>query len=171
MSQKPTAHWCTRGNSQDYPPKYLHQYLPLSLWCQYFNIASHGVLKLDNLISLWTKTLLSRFSFHLSTPRSGSTKILGFETKRPLDHCGLLEWILMILREFSSCPVAKSVLPLHRTQVWSLGLEEGMATYTVFLLGESPWTEEPAGLQSVGLQTVRHGSATKHTQTRKHTGP
>ena len=26
----------------------------------------------------------------------------------------------------------------------------------VFLCGESPWTEEPGGLQSVGLQRVRH---------------
>ena len=26
----------------------------------------------------------------------------------------------------------------------------------VFLPGESPWTEEPGGLQSIGLQRVRH---------------
>ena len=26
----------------------------------------------------------------------------------------------------------------------------------VFLLGESPWTEEPGGLQSMGSQRVRH---------------
>ena len=26
----------------------------------------------------------------------------------------------------------------------------------VFLPGESPWTEEPGGLQSMGLQRVRH---------------
>ena len=26
----------------------------------------------------------------------------------------------------------------------------------VFLLGESPWTEEPGGLQSMGLQRVGH---------------
>ena len=26
----------------------------------------------------------------------------------------------------------------------------------VFLLGEWPWTEEPGGLQSMGLQRVRH---------------
>ena len=30
-------------------------------------------------------------------------------------------------------------------------LEEGMATTPVFLPGESPWTEEPGGLQSMGL--------------------
>ena len=46
-------------------------------------------------------------------------------------------------------------------EIWvrSLGgedpLEESMAT-PVFLPGESPWTEEPGGLQSVGLQGVRY---------------
>ena len=47
----------------------------------------------------------------------------------------------------------------QETQVRSLGwedpLEKGMAT-PVFLPGESPWTEEPARLQSMGLQRVRH---------------
>ena len=33
----------------------------------------------------------------------------------------------------------------------------------VFLSGESPWTEEPGGLQSMGLQRVGHDWATKHT--------
>ena len=32
----------------------------------------------------------------------------------------------------------------------------------VFLTGESPWTEEPGGLQSTGLQRVGHDRATKH---------
>ena len=32
-------------------------------------------------------------------------------------------------------------------------LEEGMATHSVSLPGESPWTEEPGGLQSTGLQS------------------
>ena len=34
----------------------------------------------------------------------------------------------------------------------------------VFLPGESPWTETPGGLQSMGSQTVGHKWATKHTQ-------
>ena len=35
----------------------------------------------------------------------------------------------------------------------------------VFLPGESPWTEEPSGLQSMGLQRVGHDWATNHTDT------
>ena len=44
--------------------------------------------------------------------------------------------------------------------VLSLGqdnpLEEGMATCFSILLWRIPWTEEPGGLQSTGLQRVRH---------------
>ena len=47
----------------------------------------------------------------------------------------------------------------QETQVQSLGwkdpLEKEMAI-PVFLPGESPWTEEPGRLQSMGLQRVRH---------------
>ena len=45
-------------------------------------------------------------------------------------------------------------------QVWSLvqedPLEEGMATHSSILAWEIPWTEEPAGLQSMGSQRVGH---------------
>ena len=39
---------------------------------------------------------------------------------------------------------------------WEDPLEEGMATIPVFLPGESLWTKEPGGLQSMGLQRIRH---------------
>ena len=39
---------------------------------------------------------------------------------------------------------------------------------SVFLPGESPWTEEPARLPSIGLQRVGHNWATKHTSTHTH---
>ena len=35
-------------------------------------------------------------------------------------------------------------------------LEEEMATPPVFVPGESPWTEEPDGLQSIGSQRAGH---------------
>ena len=35
-------------------------------------------------------------------------------------------------------------------------LQEGIATHSVFLPGESSQTEEPGGLQSMGSQRVRH---------------
>ena len=68
------------------------------------------------------------------------------------------------------CPQASRVaqwwgirLAMHEpqeTQDRSLGredpLEEEVATYSSILAWETPGTEEPGGLQSVGLQRVRH---------------
>ena len=52
-------------------------------------------------------------------------------------------------------------LPVMReTWVQSLGLEdpleEGMATHSSILAWKILWTEEPGGLQSMGLQRVVH---------------
>ena len=35
-------------------------------------------------------------------------------------------------------------------------LEKGLATHSSILAWRIPWTEEPGGLQSLGLQRVRH---------------
>ena len=47
--------------------------------------------------------------------------------------------------------------------VWSLGqedpLEEELATHSSILAWKIPWTEEPGGIQSMGLQRVRHKSS------------
>ena len=49
---------------------------------------------------------------------------------------------------------------LQETCVRSLGwedpLEEGMAIHSSILAWTIPWTEEPSGLQSMGLQRVGH---------------
>ena len=49
------------------------------------------------------------------------------------------------------------------TRVWSRGqedpLEEGMATHSSILAWRIPQTEKPGGLQSMGLQRVRHNSS------------
>ena len=42
-------------------------------------------------------------------------------------------------------------------------LEKEMATYSGIPTWEIPWTEEPGELQFLGLQRVRHDSATKTT--------
>ena len=55
--------------------------------------------------------------------------------------------------------MVKNPVPLQETQetrVQSLGQEdppeEGMATHSIILAWRTPWTEEPGGLQSMGLQ-------------------
>ena len=46
---------------------------------------------------------------------------------------------------------------------WEL-LAKEMATHSSILAWKIPWTEEPGGLQSMGLQKVRHILVTKHQQ-------
>ena len=40
-----------------------------------------------------------------------------------------------------------------RSLDWKDPLEEGMATHSSILAWRIPWTEEPGGLQSMGLQS------------------
>ena len=50
---------------------------------------------------------------------------------------------------------------------WEDPLQEGMTTHSSILAWRIlPWTEEPGGLQSMGLQRVRHDWATKHSAQR-----
>ena len=39
---------------------------------------------------------------------------------------------------------------------WEDTLEKGTKTHSSILAWEIPWTEDPAGLQSTGLQRVEH---------------
>ena len=54
----------------------------------------------------------------------------------------------------------KNLPAMQETHVQSLGredaLEKGMATHSSILAWEIPWTVEPGGLQSMGLQRVEH---------------
>ena len=71
---------------------------------------------------------------------------------------------------FPRGPEIKKLPTVQETQerrVWSLGqedpLEKEMATHSSILAWRTPWTEEPGGLQSMGLQRVRHDWACTHT--------
>ena len=75
----------------------------------------------------------------------------------------------MVIKKFLSSLVAQMVkhLPaIWETRVWSLGwedpLEKEMAIHSSALVWKIPWTEEPGGLQSMGLQVVGHDWATSH---------
>ena len=56
--------------------------------------------------------------------------------------------------------MVKSLPAMQETQVPSLGqedpLEKGMATHSSTLAWRIPWTEEPGGLHSMGLQRAGH---------------
>ena len=64
--------------------------------------------------------------------------------------------------------VAQRVENLPAMIIQSLALEDpvekGTVTHSSILAWETPWTEEPGGLQSMGSQKVRHYLATKQKQ-------
>ena len=56
--------------------------------------------------------------------------------------------------------IRKNQPALQKTQVQFLGLEDplekGMVTHSSILAWRILWKEKPGGLQSIGLQRVRH---------------
>ena len=58
---------------------------------------------------------------------------------------------------FLVAQMVKNLPAMEETQVWSLGgedpQEKGMVTNSSILTRQIPWTEEPGGLQSMGLQS------------------
>ena len=69
------------------------------------------------------------------------------------------------MRGFPGGSVVKNPPAKQEIQIQSRGqedpLEEEMATHSSILAWGNPWTEEPGGLQSTGLQRVGHDLATK----------
>ena len=65
-----------------------------------------------------------------------------------------------MLGDFPVAQIVKNLPAMQETRVPSLGLEDalekGMATHSSILACRIPWTEEPGGLQSMGLQRVEH---------------
>ena len=60
--------------------------------------------------------------------------------------------------------MVKNLSAMQETWVQSLGweypLEKGMATHSSILAWETPWTNKPGRLQSMGLRRVEYNRAT-----------
>ena len=77
---------------------------------------------------------------------------------------GLAIIIIRVSKHINLVALVVKNLPANRKTkvigVQSLGredpLEEGIATHSSILACRIPYTEEPGGLQSMGLQRVRH---------------
>ena len=80
----------------------------------------------------------------------GSGRSRGEETGYPLQY----SWASLVAQMVKNPPA------MWEAWVQSLGwegpLEDGKATHSSILAWRIPWTEEPGGLQSMGLQRVRH---------------
>ena len=64
--------------------------------------------------------------------------------------------------------VVKNPPTMQEMQIWSLGwedpLEKEIATHSIILAWEIPWTEEPGELLSMGLQSVGYNLRAKQQQ-------
>ena len=90
-----------------------------------------------------------------------------FPSQRTNPHLlHLLHWQAVFLQYVQThawaalvAQTVKNLPEMWETWVQSLGwedpLEKVMATHSSILAGESSWTEEPGGLQSMGSQRVR----------------
>ena len=65
-----------------------------------------------------------------------------------------LPWASLVAQMVKNLPVMQETWIRYLAQ--EDPLEKGMATHSSILSWRIPWTEEPGGLQSMGLQRVRH---------------
>ena len=95
--------------------------------------AIHGVAKSRTWLSDWTELKVYKWWFDIHT--HGVRASLVAQT-------------------------VKNLPAMRETQVWSLGLEDPlekvMATHSSILPWKIQWTEDPGGLQSMGLQRAGH---------------
>src|SRR5574337_69122 len=84
-----------------------------------------------------------------------------------VNWCSLLFYVLTT----DVGEMVESLSAMWETWVRSLGwedpLEKEVATHSSILAWKIPWMEEPGGLQSMGLQRVRHKLATRAYTPRK----
>ena len=82
-------------------------------------------------------------------PGSGSSP--GEGIGYPLQYC----WAFLVAQMVKNSPA------MWETWVGKVPWRRAWQPTPVFLSGESPWTEKPGGLQSMGLQGVGNNSVTK----------
>ena len=78
----------------------------------------------------------------------GSGRSAGEGIGYPLQYT----WVSLVVQLVNNPPTMRETW--DGSLGWEDPLEEGMATHSRILAWRIPWTEEPGGLQSTGLQRV-----------------
>ena len=119
-------------------------------------LLSHAALK--SLFCRWLLQLFGSLCWYLVSfgPHESKCPFLSLFFSK---YCFL--WASLVAEMVKNLPA------VWETWVWSLGwedpLEEGMVTHFGVVAWRTPWTEEPGGLQSVGLQTAGLDWAPEHS--------
>ena len=120
--------------------------LPSSAWYQTYNLQLSTLIPFHLTFFFFYCFFAHRYFYFTSS--SFSDSFISF-------YCN---WASVLAQTVKNLP------SVQETQVQSLGgeesLEKGMATHSSILARRIPWTEGPGGLQSMGLQSVGHDSAT-----------
>ena len=113
------------------------------------------------------------------TPKSVWIQLISLDhiisTSMPLPHKGKVStkwgdrfsniviiniWASLVAQPVKNPPAMQEIWV--RSLDWEDSLEKGMATLSNILAWRIPWTEEPGGLQFMGLQRVGYEWAIKH---------
>ena len=128
------------------------------------SLVSSFLSYLDGLLQhpFWLFCISSSWGWFWSLPHVQCCKPLSIVLQA---HClpRLIPWIYLSLPLYWAFLVTQSVknMPVmldtwNGSLGWDVPLEEGMAAHSSILAWRIPRTEEPGGLQSLGLQRVRH---------------
>ena len=85
---------------------------------------------------------------------TGSVPELGRSPGEGTGHALQYSWASLVAQTVKNPPAMWETWV--RSPGWEDTLEECIQPTLVFLAGESPWTEEPSRLQSMGSQRVGH---------------
>ena len=99
-----------------------------------------------------------------STCNVGDPVLIPGSGRSPGKGLGYLlqdSWASLVAQMVKNLPAMQEAWV--RSLDWEDPLEEGMATHSSILTWRIPWTEEPGGLQSMGLQRIGYDWVTKHT--------
>ena len=100
-------------------------------------------------------------------PESLSAKYTqGWNNTRNSNACSAVTWASLVAQTVKNLPEMQETWV--ESLVWKDPLEEGMATPCSILVWRIPWTEEPGGLQSLGLHRVRHNWMTNTSTCLRH---
>ena len=106
-----------------------------------------------------SQSLLKLMSIKLVMPSNQPSYPLSSPSLPALNKClSPCFQFLWVLKGFPGGSAIKNLSVMQKTQVQSL--EKGMATHSSTRAWRIPWTEEPGGLQSMGLQRVGHNWVT-----------
>ena len=99
-----------------------------------------------------------------STCNAGDPSLISGSGRSPGEGIGYplqYSWASMVAQTVKNPPEMKETW--DGLLGWEDSVEEGKATHSSILAWRSSWTEEPGGLQFIGLQRVGHDWVTKHS--------